>query len=652
MFTGGSRVCCVDEVSSGVDPLSRRKIWDILLRERGKRTIIFTTHFLDEADLLADHIAILSKGSLRAEGSAVELKHKLGGGYRVHVHHIRGMDGLLDLGITSTYTHKDQTVYCVATSAEAAKLVDRLEHDGIDDYHVSGPSVEDVFLKLADEVEEGETLKAGEAISNPSGSSAPGYRSSAPPSRELQLLPGRRLSMLQQTWVLFRKRLTILRRNSLPYQLVLLVPIITAALVTLLLRDAKRPSCDLAQNLWEIESGAFSTILTSNNRVNVPIGPSNRFSGDSLAALQGVLPASDPQSTNSSVFSQRVQLVDTLPAFNDRINTQFANVTPGGLYLGDDGAAPTFAYKIDRSLYYSVLTQNLLNRLLTNISISTQYVSFAISIPVSWWKRPNGGSRTLFAYTNPTHFNTIISCNTAGLPLPYPLLSSPCQNQILNEIVSPNAKWCSSFNKANPWRPFLMYLFRRSRLVVLYKPLHTLASPWRRTRLSSPSILRLNGFAACALSIIAMACGVFLCGALGLHVAGFPELRDDVQFLLMAPALQACLSALRLLFRAHYQCIRSYYIRSCGQSLVPCRLPVHCVPALWYRIDYFCIYHIYVRPVAACRLWLLCCRAMVSVCIAMDFPSGRLADASRQHILLHLLHCLHVDTNLCIAWQC
>src|SRR5690242_2973817 len=53
MFTGGSRVCCVDEVSSGLDPLSRRKIWEILLAERGDRTFLLTTHFLDEADVLA-----------------------------------------------------------------------------------------------------------------------------------------------------------------------------------------------------------------------------------------------------------------------------------------------------------------------------------------------------------------------------------------------------------------------------------------------------------------------------------------------------------------------------------------------------------------------------------------------------------------------
>jgi ABC-type multidrug transport system ATPase subunit len=81
MFTGGSRVCCVDEVSSGLDPLSRRKIWEILLAERGDRTFLLTTHFLDEADVLADYIAILSRGNLKTKGTSVQLKHEVGAGY-------------------------------------------------------------------------------------------------------------------------------------------------------------------------------------------------------------------------------------------------------------------------------------------------------------------------------------------------------------------------------------------------------------------------------------------------------------------------------------------------------------------------------------------------------------------------------------------
>ena len=79
MLTGGSRVCCVDEISGGLDPLSRRKIWEILLAERGIRTVILTTHFLDEAEYLADNMVFMHQSELRAEGSTsefIELRNK------------------------------------------------------------------------------------------------------------------------------------------------------------------------------------------------------------------------------------------------------------------------------------------------------------------------------------------------------------------------------------------------------------------------------------------------------------------------------------------------------------------------------------------------------------------------------------------------
>ncbi len=68
MFVGDPSVCLIDECTSGLDPLSRRAIWEILLQQRSRRSIIFTTHFLDEADVLADHIVILSKGKVRCQG--------------------------------------------------------------------------------------------------------------------------------------------------------------------------------------------------------------------------------------------------------------------------------------------------------------------------------------------------------------------------------------------------------------------------------------------------------------------------------------------------------------------------------------------------------------------------------------------------------
>uniref|UniRef100_A0A452QTV9 ABC transporter domain-containing protein n=1 Tax=Ursus americanus TaxID=9643 RepID=A0A452QTV9_URSAM len=64
-FIGTSRTVVLDEPTSGVDPCSRRSIWDILLKYREGRTVIFTTHHLDEAEALSDRVAFLHQGRLR-----------------------------------------------------------------------------------------------------------------------------------------------------------------------------------------------------------------------------------------------------------------------------------------------------------------------------------------------------------------------------------------------------------------------------------------------------------------------------------------------------------------------------------------------------------------------------------------------------------
>ncbi|XP_008404880.1 ATP-binding cassette sub-family A member 1 isoform X2 [Poecilia reticulata] len=80
-FVGGSKVVVLDEPTAGVDPYSRRGIWDLLLKYREDRTIILSTHYMDEAELLGDRIAIISNGKLCCCGSPLFLKSKLGSGY-------------------------------------------------------------------------------------------------------------------------------------------------------------------------------------------------------------------------------------------------------------------------------------------------------------------------------------------------------------------------------------------------------------------------------------------------------------------------------------------------------------------------------------------------------------------------------------------
>ncbi|KAG7256144.1 hypothetical protein CRUP_035701, partial [Coryphaenoides rupestris] len=80
-FVGGSKVVILDEPTAGVDPYSRRGIWDLLLKYRQGRTIILSTHHMDEADILGDRIAIISHGKLCCVGSSLFLKTQLGTGY-------------------------------------------------------------------------------------------------------------------------------------------------------------------------------------------------------------------------------------------------------------------------------------------------------------------------------------------------------------------------------------------------------------------------------------------------------------------------------------------------------------------------------------------------------------------------------------------
>uniref|UniRef100_A0A669C2U1 ABC transporter domain-containing protein n=1 Tax=Oreochromis niloticus TaxID=8128 RepID=A0A669C2U1_ORENI len=80
-FVGGSKIVILDEPTAGVDPYARRGIWELLLKYKQGRTIILSTHHMDEADILGDRIAIISHGKMRCCGSSIFLKKCFGSGY-------------------------------------------------------------------------------------------------------------------------------------------------------------------------------------------------------------------------------------------------------------------------------------------------------------------------------------------------------------------------------------------------------------------------------------------------------------------------------------------------------------------------------------------------------------------------------------------
>ena len=79
---GNSKIIFLDEPTSGMDPVSRKNLWDTLKQIKDQnRTVILTTHHLEEAEHLADQIAVLQKGELFALGSTRFIKEKFGIGY-------------------------------------------------------------------------------------------------------------------------------------------------------------------------------------------------------------------------------------------------------------------------------------------------------------------------------------------------------------------------------------------------------------------------------------------------------------------------------------------------------------------------------------------------------------------------------------------
>ena len=78
---GDSPIIMLDEPTAGMDLTGRRLMWDMLKNNKEGRIVVLTTHYMEEADVLADRIAIMSNGGLRCCGSSLYLKSRYGVGY-------------------------------------------------------------------------------------------------------------------------------------------------------------------------------------------------------------------------------------------------------------------------------------------------------------------------------------------------------------------------------------------------------------------------------------------------------------------------------------------------------------------------------------------------------------------------------------------
>ncbi|KAM0351961.1 hypothetical protein ACHAPU_002477 [Fusarium lateritium] len=382
MLTGGSSVCCVDEVSSGIDPLSRRKLWDIILAERGRRTMVLTTHFLDEADLLADHIAILSKGTLRAEGSSVVLKDSMGGGYRVHVPKDTGIRETPDIDHVAKKDAFDLVTYTAPTSQLAAVVIKNLEAAGITEYRFSGPTIEDVFLQVAEEIRDEEAFRSGNQPLSVPFTEKDSSRETTSEKQGLELTNGQPVGYVKQTVILFRKRLTILKRNRLLYLFAFLLPIFAAGLTSLFVVNESMPSCqpaDQSSSRGNSRENAFSQQDAAKGLFFLA-GPPSKLPSN-LEALFS--PTFNGQAGNLKIKPDSIQqpkIAGTFQEFKDVLRDNRKSITTG-VWLGDEEQGPTFAWVANLFITSPILAQQLLDVLLTNTTIVSSWS--ALEIPVS-----------------------------------------------------------------------------------------------------------------------------------------------------------------------------------------------------------------------------------------------------------------------------
>ena len=384
MFAGGSAVCCVDEVSSGLDPLSRRKIWDILMAERSDRTIIMTPHFLDEADFLSDHIVILSEGKVKAEGTSAGLKHRLGDGYSVHVPNHAAQPVISSMEGVSQRHDTDDTKYTASSSAQIVRLLNTLERGGVKDYRISGPTLEDFFLRLVKpstgETPEHVALQGAEESENEKNHST-GVQNSG-----INLHPGRHISPWRQGWILFLKRFRIFRRSYLPYCCVVAIALIGAGVSPLILTHYDGIKCGNATNANSLPldfydydySESFGTLFNAQVVYAPPSAISNQ-SFTNLFNLYGTNPDTYGYTDNNTrdQFFDQFQSVDNLNDFDADI-AQHTDGSPGGVFLGDGSSAPRLAWQASIDLSSPMGLLNIMDNILLNQSIVTSFTSIPI----------------------------------------------------------------------------------------------------------------------------------------------------------------------------------------------------------------------------------------------------------------------------------
>jgi ABC-2 type transport system ATP-binding protein len=169
-LVGSPAVIFLDEPTTGLDPRSRRTMWQII-RElvHDGVTILLTTQYLDEADELADRVAVLDQGRIVAEGTPAELKGRISGGHiQLRFAGPQALSAAAGL-LPGASADSDQLTLAIPGDGSVASLrrvLDQLDHAGVDVEHLSihTPDLDDVFFAVTGHTTADNTTATGHTV--------------------------------------------------------------------------------------------------------------------------------------------------------------------------------------------------------------------------------------------------------------------------------------------------------------------------------------------------------------------------------------------------------------------------------------------------------------------------------------------------------
>lgn len=281
---GGSKILILDEPTAGMDPQARRAVWTLLQNLRRSKTILLTTHYMEEADALGDRIAFVAHGKLQCCGSPLFLKKRYGTGYRMRI--AKGSSCSLEVvtekvtsaipaaQLTSDIGHEAMFNLGFPPASDVIPLLKNLEQSkeslGINSLGISVTTMEDVFIRVG-ELADSSVEMSSKSSNSHNGTNRMGGLLEDDEYPTFQRTSGLTL-LAQQATALFLKRWHTTKRQYFLPILAIVIPVVLFFLYTSLdIQDAEQAT--VKKLVYDVGSYA---------------GPTNGFISNGTSELGGV----------------------------------------------------------------------------------------------------------------------------------------------------------------------------------------------------------------------------------------------------------------------------------------------------------------------------------------------------------------------------